>query len=47
VATLGHDVAAIDMPSEKFKIAPTWAASMGTAVDPGETILVALTKRSL
>jgi len=46
VAMLGQFVAAIDMPPDEFRKAPTWEAAAGTADIPAdETVRVALTKR--
>ena len=46
VAMLGPFVAAIDMPPEEFRKAPTWEMPAGTADIPAdESVRVALTKR--
>lgn len=46
VAMLGPFVAAIDMPPDEFRKAPTWEALAGTTDIPAdETVRVALTKR--
>ena len=46
VAMLGPFVAAIDMPPDAFRKAPTWELPAGTADIPAdETVRVALTKR--
>ena len=46
VGMLGQFVAAIDMPPDEFRNAPTWEAAAGTTDIPAdETVRVALTKR--
>jgi len=46
VAMLGPHVAAIDMPPERFRTAPTWQPSPDTVeIAPDEPIRVAITRR--
>ena len=46
VALLGPHVAALDMPPEQFRTAPTWQPSADVnEIGPDETVRVALTRR--
>lgn len=46
VALIGPHVAAVDMPPEQFRTAPTWQSSPDVSeIKPDETIRVAITRR--